>query len=162
MNELLHVSTVLGPIWDSISFDLIVEDEAFQKILTSPIFIHPKLKQIKKGENESLILISAPGAVGKTTFAKYATFVKKGYYIDLAKIKLGDNTFLGSLAKYFGTKKISEVLSYFEKGDITFFIDAFDEAEIISGWEGVENFVREIFTHCGNSPKPQHYIFFTF
>lgn len=159
--KLIDVVDVLRQIWPTTTkFASQIESQALTRIEIKPKFIHPKLRVIKPFEGGRIIIISAPGAVGKTTFAKYCTFDKKGYFWDLAKLKLGDNTFIGTLAKTFGSKNLSKVLDEFDAGNLAFFFDAFDEAEIISGWEGVENFIREICSYSATSSKP-NIVFFS-
>ncbi len=90
------------------------------------------------------MIFSAPGAVGKTTFAKYFAYQKNSYYWDLSKLKLGDNTFIGTVADCFGHENLVEILQRLEKGEVSFFFDGFDEAEMISGLDGIYNFVVEM------------------
>ncbi len=133
--------------------------EALYRVEESPQFVKPFLKSIKENSSPIFSIVSAPGAVGKTTFAKYTSATKLCCYWDLSKIKLGDNTFIGTIAKVFGTGQLSSFLNDFKKGDVTLVLDAFDEAEIISGWEGVEKFIHEIYQHCSSSSK-MNVIFF--
>jgi len=160
MENLIDVETVLRPIWRAQTRFEVSEIEAVTTIDSKPTFIHPKLRPIKLSDKGRIIVISAPGAVGKTTFAKYSTHDKRGYYWDLAKLRLGDNTFIGTLASKFGSKSLTKVLEEFNNGTLPFFFDAFDEAEIISGWEGVENFVEQICNYSANSKRP-NVVFFS-
>jgi hypothetical protein len=151
----VDVNNIIKKVWTNTSKYEIVStsDKSIVNISAKPIFIHPKLKVVKDEANCPIIIVSAPGAVGKTTFAKYFAFEKKAFYWDLSKIKLGDNTFIGTLANTFGAHNLSKVIFDIGQGNISFFIDAFDEAEIISGWDGVEKFIREIYGFCKSSPK---------
>lgn len=71
----------------------------------------------------------------------------------MSKIKLGDNTFIGTVAKVFGSRELSNFLSDVQQGNVTLLFDAFDEAEVISGTEAVEKFIREIYQYCSASKK---------
>lgn len=150
---LIPVNDFLGDLIISTAPELKEGVEEVQRIEDDPGYIKPLLKVIHKGATPRISIISAPGAVGKTTFAKYCSYFKRSYYWDLSKIKLGDNTFIGTLAKRFGPTKLSEILSGIDKGKITNLFDAIDEAEIISGWDGVESFVKEVYQFTANSPN---------
>lgn len=153
-SKLVDVVDVLRPIWTTTKrFKSVADVEAVDSVEQKPPFVHPKLRVVKQDPSARIVLVSAPGAVGKTTFARFATFDKKGFLWDLARIKIGDNTFIGTLAKKFGARKLSEVLQAFYQGDLVFFFDAFDEAEIISGWDGIESFVKDV---CENSAGSTH------
>lgn len=140
------------------SHDVKVEGDghsAISKIEELPTYIHPKLKELKRVENYKPVLIfSAPGAVGKTTFAKYFSCLKNSYYWDLSKLKLGDNTFIGTIAKHFGHQNLGDILTKLSNGQLSFFFDGFDEAEMISGLDGIYSFVKEIHQTVKHAPFP--------
>jgi len=155
MKETIDLNAVIPKVWEnSKRLPIIKENEVVHEILEDVNYIHPKLKVIKESDNGSIILISAPGAVGKTTFAKYFAKLKKGYYWDLSKIKLGDNSFLGTVADVHGSTNLSTFLEAIGKGEICLFLDAFDEAEIRSGLDGVLKFIEEVYSYCKGSKRP--------
>lgn len=154
------VEEVIRNIWESTNIPLQGQKNEVLINIEEPVhFIHPQLLELNMAADKPFIIISAPGAVGKTTFAKYSSYLKKGYYWDLSKIKIGNNSFIGTLADSFGPTNLPRVISELSSGTLSLFIDAFDEAEIISGWDGVETFLREIFTFCRNSQKPNIILF---
>lgn len=155
MKKLIDINNVISKVWkNSIKLPIIKENEIVSEIVEEVNYIHPKLKVIKQSDTGSIILISAPGAVGKTTFAKYFAKQKKGYYWDLSKIKLGDNSFLGTIADVHGSSNLSAFLDSIRTGEICLFIDAFDEAEIRSGIDGVLKFIEEVYSYCKTSKRP--------
>jgi len=98
-----------------------------------------------------VVLISAPGAVGKSTLALHLGAQHATALWDLSRISLGDNTFIGTLATDFGALALGNILDGLKRGKVLFVFDAFDEAEILSGWDRVENFVREIWQYVGTA-----------
>jgi hypothetical protein len=98
------------------------------------------------------LIISAPGAVGKSALARHIGAIHGHFVWDLAKLKLGDNSFVGTIAQCFGPSKLPEVLQALVSGKECFVLDAFDEAEILSGWERVETFIEEIWSFVRQSP----------
>lgn len=109
-----------------------------------PFFVVPTIRTVREKKTSSLVVFSAPGAVGKSTLAGYMSKEAKTYIWDLSKLKLGDNTFIGTLAKAFGVMALSTILGGLQSGKISFIFDAFDEAEILSGWDGIEKFLVEV------------------
>lgn len=159
MKNNTEISDLISQIWDSKNFE-ISEQDAVSKINEEIQYITPKLKTIHKNESGSIIIVSAPGAVGKTTFAKYFSKIKKGYYWDLSKIKLGDNSFIGTVAKVHGSSNLTNFLDAIGKGEVCLFLDAFDEAEIRSGLDGIEKFVEEVYNYSKSSIRP-NIVFFS-
>jgi hypothetical protein len=109
-----------------------------------PFFVEPPLEE-KEGEGGSpFIIITAPGATGKSAFGSYLSHEKNLYYWNLAGANIGDNYFIGHLNAAFGTKNIPQVLQDIQCGKIGFVIDAFDEAEVSCGLDKILTFVEEI------------------
>jgi hypothetical protein len=109
-----------------------------------PSFLRPPLRIVEGGEEiwPPLILISAPGAVGKTAFAKYIAS-QKGYFLwDLGHLKLGDNSFVGTVAQCFGAANLQSILKSLGAASAGFVFDALDEAELLSGWQRLESFLE--------------------
>jgi hypothetical protein len=152
MNKHITITQWLQKLRDSYSFDLI-DDNAICKVRDSITYIEPELEVKIENTDKPFIIISAPGAVGKTTFAKYAANKRKGYYWDLSKKTLGHNTFSGAILEAFGQSEVSKVLNAISKGDMTLFIDSFDEAEIVSGWSGIEKFLSEVVKYTKTSSR---------
>ncbi|WP_125471043.1 hypothetical protein [Achromobacter aegrifaciens] len=96
------------------------------------------------------VIVSAPGAVGKSAFGLHLAQTKNAMLWDLSKLRLGSNTFIGSVLQAVGTKNLGEFLDSIASGETTLVFDAFDEAELHSGWSGVEEFLRDVIAHTGN------------
>ena len=74
--------------------------------------------------DSSVLLVSAPGAVGKSTLARQIAYETGSVYVDLARAApVGDNTLSGGLLK-------SKIVSYWDSGDVTMLIDGLDEARL--------------------------------
>jgi hypothetical protein len=87
-------------------------------------------------------------------------FLKTSLLWDLGKIeKIGSNTLTGTLAKCFELKDLPQLDAELRSGSISLFIDAFDEAEILSGWLGIELFLEDIVDHVQNVNKPYIVLF---
>ena len=85
-----------------------------------------------------IILVSAPGAVGKSTLAKEIASATGSVYINLAKADpVGANTLSGGLAR-------SGIYDLWKHGTITALIDGLDEAILKTTQEGFEAFLEDV------------------
>ena len=86
----------------------------------------------------TIILVSAPGAVGKSTLARQIAFQTGSVYIDLAKSEpVGGNTLSGGLAR-------SGLYSAWHDDEITVMIDGLDEAKLRVSEAGFLAFLSDI------------------
>ena len=114
-----------------------------------PFYIAPSISDVKtniktSSLNPKFMLFSAPGATGKSALAKYIANKFDAVYWDLAKVKIGINSFAGSILKTVGPSKYSEFVADMNTGEVLLVIDALDEAEIISGRKMINSFIVEI------------------
>jgi hypothetical protein len=114
----------------------------------NPFFVKPPLREISQPEGPCpILLISSPGAVGKSTLASFIASEKRCYLWDLSRLSLGSNTFVGTIAHSFGASHLGTVLQDLSTGRALFVLDALDEAEVAAGgWSALEMFLREIYS----------------
>lgn len=97
-------------------------------------FVEPTLK-VRYGDPSTarVLVVAAPGAVGKSTFARSISARTNAVLVDLAQTEpLGGNFFVGGIANAFGYQALTDVAA----GRIGLVIDALDEAQLRSGSEG--------------------------
>lgn len=145
------IDSVLNGYQKCVRYDIkSAVSEYISYIDEEPFFVSPTLNSVKADDrvstlNPKFILFSAPGATGKSALAKYIAAKYNALYWDLPKTeKIGANTFYGSILRAVGPPKYSEFLSDLNKSKVMLVIDAFDEAEIISGRKMLCNFIAEI------------------
>ncbi len=86
----------------------------------------------------TVILVSAPGAVGKSTLARQIASATGSIYVDLSKSDpVAGNALSGGLIK-------SDVYSLWTDGRITALIDGLDEALLKTTAEGFEAFLKDV------------------
>ena len=126
------------------SFDL--KDEAHPSLskVDGIFYVEPQFNIINNMEKSRFALFSAPGASGKSTLAKYIAYKTNNFYWNLAKIKLGENSLSGTLWDALDGNKIYDFFDALKSGDALFMLDAFDEAEIVSGRAGIEFLLNEL------------------
>ncbi|MBB3035262.1 hypothetical protein [Alteriqipengyuania lutimaris] len=99
-------------------------------------------------DDADIILISAPGAVGKSTFAKQLCFRTNSLLVDLAKAEpVGANTISGGLAR-------CDLYNEWRSGSLGIVIDGVDEARIRVTQEAFEAFLADIKNLSENKPLP--------
>lgn len=98
------------------------------------------LQEGSEGDLQScpVLLVSAPGAVGKSTLAKRISCETGAVYIDLAKAEpVGGNSMTGGLSK-------SGLRETWEKGETAALIDGLDEAMLRATKDGFEAFLKDV------------------
>lgn len=135
-------------------------NEYLNYIAEEPFYVSPSFCDIKTDEristlNPKFVLFSAPGAAGKSTLAKYISHSFGSLYWDLSKMKIGENSFSGSILNAVGADKYSDFIKDLNLGRAMLVIDAFDEAEIISGRKMISGFISDINNIVENHSNPQ-------
>ena len=96
----------------------------------------------------SLILVSAPGAVGKTTLAKQIAFSTGSVYVDLSVADpVGANTLSGGLLR-------GKIAQLWENEKITALIDGLDEAKLKTTEGGFNAFLSDVAEMSQNRNVP--------
>lgn len=120
------------------------KDPSISLITEEPFYIKPVFEDIKLKRDARILVISAPGATGKSALAKYLAHHFSSIYWNLAEITLGDNSFVGTLVRSLGTDNFSSFTQKLHSGETLLVVDAFDEAEMISGPKAVRAFLTDI------------------
>lgn len=89
-------------------------------------------------DSSSTILVSAPGAVGKSTLARQIAALTGAVYVDLSKSDpVGGNTLSGGLVK-------AGLYAQWEAGSTTVLLDGLDEARLRVTQEAFESFLNDV------------------
>lgn len=91
--------------------------------------------------SETVMLVSAPAAVGKSVLAKQLSHDLKGLYWNLSDFSLGSNFFVGTAVKHYGPTGYSQLVDELQRGQRILILDAADEALVRAGRE---NFIAAI------------------
>ena len=123
--------------------------EYLRYIDEEPFYIPPSFSDVKTDLKLStrapkFVLFSAPGATGKSSLAKYIAHRFDALYWNLAKVKIGTNSFAGSILNAVGAINYSDFIGNLNAGNVLLVIDAFDEAEIVSGRKMLNSFIADI------------------
>ncbi len=98
--------------------------------------------------DSSVILVSAPGAVGKSTLARQIAFETGAMLLDLGIAEpVGGNTIVGGLAKM-------GLHDPFLEGEASLIIDGLDEARMLATERHFEAFMKDVKGLAGPDHKP--------
>lgn len=99
-----------------------------------PTFVEPTLRIIQGDPlTAKAVVVAAPGAVGKSTYARTLAAASSYVLVDLAQAELlGGNFFVGGVANAFGVPALTAAA----EGRLGLIVDALDEAQLRSGSEG--------------------------
>lgn len=137
--------------------------EYLMYIEEEPFYIPPSFSDVKTINKLStlspkFVLFSAPGATGKSSLAKYIANKYGAIYWNLANVKIGTNSFAGSILNAVGAPKYSEFIGDLSTGNMLLVIDAFDEAEIVSGRKMLNHFIADISGSLTNHQLPSVFL----
>jgi len=108
-------------------------------------FVEPTVSQALEDPSPvPVLLLKAPGAVGKSTLARELAVATGSPLWNLSHFTVGDNTLHGTLVKLLGASRYGEVVADLKNGDRCIIIDALDEAQARAGDAGFEAFIRDI------------------
>lgn len=128
-------------------------------IQSNVFYVQPKYIEIKNNPKAKFVIFSAPGASGKSALAKYISYKYKGIYWDLSQITLGENSFHGTLWRAMKQEGFIRFFDQIKNGNAVLVLDAFDEAEMISGRSGIEYFLNDLNETTVGSEKPTVLLF---
>lgn len=114
-------------------------------------YVEPPLSQISTVEGKTplheaqIVLISAPGATGKTAMAQYISYKLKLPIFDLGKCKaVGANTLTGLLWKQVDEDDTHKLKRGLKSGLCSLILDGLDEASIKVTQEGFDAFLSDV------------------
>lgn len=119
-------------------------------------FVPPKLsprRDVDTPQFPRVLVVSAPGAVGKSTLARQLSHTATAPYWDLAQYgPVGQGTMGGAFLATFGFTGMASVQSALTSGQLAIVIDALDEARVKVNESAFEAFVRDIAATARTAP----------
>jgi hypothetical protein len=111
----------------------------------NPCFVEPDLqvKQPIEPGRTSVVLLYAPGAVGKSTLASELASRARAFLWDLSKFQVGSRTFSGTILDLYGFVSTG-VQKRLAEGKFLFVLDALDEAQVRSGSQNFDAFISDL------------------
>lgn len=148
MNKLRNIQHVIkkyrGDIDEVAEYRLCSDTHKSIELVKDTFYIDIELKVIDENEKAAFLVISAPGATGKSALARYIAKEYKSIYWDVSKITLGEKTLNGVLVDALGAGRYSSYCDDLRIGKTLLIIDALDEAEMISGRKNVVFLLKDL------------------
>ncbi len=117
----------------------------------NPSFVEPDLEAVRPIElrKTSSVLLSAPGAVGKSTLAVELARLKGAALWNLSQFQVGSRTFSGTIFDAYDFEATG-VQKRIREGDFLIVFDALDEAQVRAGSQNFYEFLRDLATQLRN------------
>lgn len=127
---------------------LAVSDGDTVQMLSAPPsdYVWPDLSRLpESGPSPSpIVLVTAPGAMGKSAAAKTIAASVGMPYLDLARVRVGSGTVTGELGKALGYKVMGEFVEDLRKGRTALVLDSNDEAQLAVGRDSYLAFLNDL------------------
>lgn len=121
----------------------------------NPRFVPPTFRaEIDLAEGTSVVLITAPAAVGKSTVAREIARLTNAPLFDLAQFQVGDSFIEGTITRAYGPQSLVSILSGVSDGDFPLIFDALDEGEVRAGGNNFEAFMENLCALAAD-PRPR-------
>ena len=124
------------------------QDHGLDTFKEAPLTLSVEVGLQDNPTQSSLLLVSAPGAVGKTTLAKQIAYSTQSVYIDLSEAApVGANTLIGGIAN-------SGLYEDWLNGSVAVLIDGLDEARLKVTQEAFDAFLADVAAQSANRQMP--------
>lgn len=97
-----------------------------------------------------VLLISAPGAMGKSVAARAIASDRNAIYMDLAGLQVGSSTLVGELVASLGFQRADSFTDEIREGRAIIVLDSTDEAQLRSGNENFIAFLSDLKKYVNN------------
>ena len=124
------------------------QDEGLNTFEEAPLTLSTEFGGDNDPTKSSILLVSAPGAVGKSTLARQIAYETDSIYIDLADADpVGANTLTGGLAR-------SQLYNSWQAQSVAVLIDGLDEARLKVTQEAFQAFLSDVAELSANRAVP--------
>jgi hypothetical protein len=109
-----------------------------------PGYVWPDLSRRGDIQASSIVLVAAPGAMGKTIAAHAIAGDRNAPLIDLSKLPVGNATLTGLLTRVLGWSQAPQFVAKLQAGEATLVLDGVDEAQLAAGRDHFIAFIDNI------------------
>jgi len=92
----------------------------------------------------AMLLVTAPGAMGKSAAAKNMASRLGTVYIDLASLRVGSSSLTGELTKALGFNAVGDFVRDLKDGTASLILDSTDEAQLKAGRDNYLAFLNDL------------------
>lgn len=121
------------------------------RVTLPPGYVWPDL-QIDEQVSAPVVLISAPGAMGKSYTSRAMAHALSAPRLDLSGVRVGSNTLMGRLYRTLGSVGAANYLMALAGGTAALILDGLDEAQLLAGREHFVAFLEDIAEFSASAP----------
>ncbi|GLY26818.1 hypothetical protein [Kineosporia sp. NBRC 101731] len=107
-------------------------------------YVWPQLNLDTITPSASILLIRAPGAMGKSMASRAIAHAIKAPKVDLAKVHVGSNSLSGMFLKSFGPGNAAQFMFALQQGHMGLVLDGLDEAQLKAGHDHFWSFLEDV------------------
>lgn len=111
-------------------------------------------------QNSPVLLVTAPGAMGKSAAAISVATSVNGLYVDLARMQVGSGTLTGEVSKALGFSGADQFFNSLAEGGVTLVLDSTDEAQLRAGTQSFIEFIRDLSWQLANAQPSSQVLMF--
>lgn len=123
-------------------------DSGLDTFVEAPLAVSQEFTEVGDADFSPIILVSAPGAVGKSTLARQIAFETNSIYVDLAEADVvGGNTLSGGIRR-------SGLSESWDQCHTAILLDALDESRLHATQEAFEDFLENVAQEAADRNVP--------
>ncbi|MEV6375791.1 hypothetical protein [Micromonospora musae] len=149
------------PRFGGSDFTMEKSDPSFQIRAASPAaYVWPDAWVEGKPADHHIVLVTAPGAMGKSAASLAMSHFLNAPRVDLADLRVGSSTLTGLLTRVLGWTETPRLISELKHGRASLVMDSLDEARLSAGQEHFIAFLKNVAEIIeGASPAGQIIVF---
>ena len=125
-----------------------------------PGYVWPQIQFDLPPPSSSVLLVTAPGAMGKSAAAKSLAATIDAPLIDVARLTVGSDSLTGLLSRVLGFTQAAKFVHSLQQGQASLVLDSLDEAQLRVGRDNFLAFIRDVFNILEEAvPKRQLIMF---
>lgn len=123
----------------------VAPDMAFSTVVTlAPGYVWPDVVLDAPDLQSTVVLLSAPGAMGKSAAARAIATTLNCPLVDLARLRVGSNSLTGLLTQVLGWGQAPTFIQALQAGTATLVLDGLDEALLAAGRDNFQAFLGDV------------------
>ncbi|MFC5942215.1 hypothetical protein ABUL04_00145 [Micromonospora harpali] len=149
------------PSFDGPDFSVEKADPSFQlKAVSPPGYVWPDVQVEGNPAEHHVVLVTAPGAMGKSAASLAIAHLLNAPRVDLADLRVGSSTLTGLLTRVLGWTETPRFIDQLRSGNAALVMDSLDEARLSAGQDHFVAFLQNVAEIIeGASPAGQVVIF---
>lgn len=120
-------------------------DPSFELSVTpTSTYVWPDVDTEGTLNDSKIVVVTAPGAGGKSAAARAIAARCGSPLVDLAKLQVGSDSLVGLLTRVLGWDRAADFVNNLRDGKITLVLDSLDEAQLLAGRENFFAFLKNV------------------